>query len=250
MKIHLKSEQQIAIMSEGGKKLARVRNELFKLVNPGVSAWDIELAAVRLIANEGAEASFKKVPGYHWATCINVNTGAVHGIPHKEIIFQEDDVVSIDVGVFFKDFHTDTAVTKYLGVKEEKTHLLSVGRQAVKNAIKAAKVGNTIKDIAFAYESTLSKGGLNPIRSLTGHGVGRELHEDPYVPCFVGNSPEERVKIVPGMTLALEVMYTEGSGELKLDKDGWTLRTKDATIAALFEETVAITEKGTLILTK
>lgn len=250
MHIHLKDEKQIKIMAEGGAKLARVRDALYDLINPGVSAWDIELAAVRLIANEGAEASFKKVPGYHWATCINVNTGVVHGIPKKETIFEEDDVVSVDVGVYFKGFHTDTAVTKYLGVKEQKVHFLSVGRQAVKNAIKEAKVGNTIKDIAHAYESTLKKAGLNPIRSLTGHGVGRELHEDPYVPCFVGNSPEERVKIVPGMTLALEVMYTEGSGELKLDKDGWTLRTKDATIAALFEETVAVTQEGTLILTK
>ncbi len=250
MHIPLKDERAISAMKEGGEKLAKVKKALYELVNPGVSAWDIELAAVKLIANEGGEASFKKVPGYKWATCINVNSGVVHGIPKKETIFAEGDVVSVDVGMFYKGFHTDTAISKYLGVDESKVHFLSVGREAVKNAIKEARVGKTIGDIARAYERTLTDAGFNPIKSLTGHGVGRELHEDPYIPCFVSGAPEERVKIVPGMTLALEVMYTEGSGQLKLDKDGWTLRTKDGTIAALFEETVAVTATSTLILTK
>ena len=249
-KVELKTPEEIAIMAEGGKKLGRVKNALFDLVKPGMSAMDVEEAAVRLIKAEGAEASFKRVPGYHWATCINVNSGVVHGIPKKETIFEENDVLSIDVGVYYKGFHTDTAISKYLGTDPKRAKFLEVGRQALNNAIKKAIAGNKIGDISRAYEETLTKAHLNPVRSLTGHGVGRELHEDPYIPCFVGNSADERVTIVPGMTLALEVMYTEGSGELKLEKDGWTLRTKDATISALFEETVAVTATGTQILTR
>ncbi len=249
-KITIKTDAEIAIMAEGGKKLARVKKALYKLVLPGISAMQIEEAAVDLIKKEGAEASFKKVRGYHWATCINVNTGVVHGIPKKETIFEEGDVVSIDVGIFYKGFHTDTAITKYLGHDPKIIKFLETGQKAVKNAIAAATVGNTIGDIAQAYEEVLTKAKLHPIWSLTGHGVGRDLHEDPYIPCYVGGSTHERVTIKPGMTLALEVMYTEGSGDIALDKDGWTLRTKDAKIAALFEETVAVTPRGTKILTK
>ena len=237
-------------MSEGGAKLARVRDALFELIKPGLTAMDIEEAAVRLIKEEGAEASFKKVQGYSWATCINVNTGVVHGIPKKSTVFKENDVVSVDVGVYFRGFHTDTAVTKYLGKNPEIIKFLEIGKRAVKNAIAAATAGNKIGDIARAYEDTLKSAHLNPIWTLTGHGVGRELHEDPYIPCYVGHTADERVIIEPGMTLALEVMYTPGSGDIVLDEDGWTLRTKDAKIAALFEETVAVTPKGTKILTQ
>lgn len=249
-KITIKTPEEMAVMAEGGKILAYVRDELFKIVAPGVTAWDVEMAADRLIKEKGAFPSFKKVQGYSWATCINVNTGVVHGIPRKETVFEDGDVVSVDVGVFYKGFHTDTAVTKYLGKDPKIVKFLETGRRALNNAIKQAKAGNTIGDIAKAYQDTLNRASLNPVRSLTGHGVGKNLHEDPYIPCFTSNSASERVKIVPGMTLALEVMYTFGSGDLTLDNDGWTLRTKDAKLAALFEETVAIGVTGTSILTR
>lgn len=249
-KVTIKTPKEIEIMARGGKILSETKKYLYDLVKPGVSAWDIEVAADHFIKEHGAFPSFKKVPGYSWATCINVNNGVVHGIPKKETIFEKNDVISVDVGVFLDGFHTDSAISKYLGSEPRIVKFLETGRAALNKAIKNAVEGNTIGDISKAYEEVLSEANLNPIRSLTGHGVGRELHEDPYIPCFASNSASERVKITKGMTLALEVMYTEGSGNLVLDKDGWTLRTKDGKISALFEETVAITDKGTVILTK
>lgn len=248
-KVTLKTPEQIEIMAKGGKILSETKKYLYKLVEPGVSAWEIEVAADKFIKDQGAFPSFKKVPGYSWATCVNVNTGVVHGIPKKETVFEKGDVVSVDVGVYLDGFHTDSAITKYLGKDPKIVKFLEIGRKSLKAAIKEAKEGNTIGDISKAYEKVLFQANLNPIWSLTGHGVGRDLHEDPYVPCFYSNSASERVKIAKGMTLALEVMYTEGNGDLVLDRDGWTLRTKDAKISALFEETVAITDKGTIILT-
>lgn len=247
--LNLKTEDDIKKMAEGGAILAEAKKVLYKAIEVGVSAWDIETLADSFIRKAGAEPSFKKVPGYKWATCVNINSGAVHGIPKKETIFKKEDVISVDVGVYYRGFHTDSACSKYLGTDPGKKKFLEVGRKSLDAAIASAIAGNTIGDISKAYETVLKGGGYNPIWSLTGHGVGRELHEDPYIPCFYKKTRESRVTIVPGMTLALEVMYTTGSGDIVLDKDGWTLRTRDGTIAALFEETVAITQEGTIVLT-
>lgn len=248
-KIDLKTEEEMAIMLEGGKKLGVIKKALAQKVKPGVSAWEIEEEAIRLISEAGGEASFKKVAGYKWATCVNVNDGVVHGIPKKETIFKEGDVVSIDVGLFYKGFHTDTAISVTLSDDPEKKKFLEIGRRAVNAGIKQAKAGRTIGDISEAIEKEFKSAGLTPVESLTGHGVGRQLHEAPLIPCFVSGSRDEQVKIVEGMTLAIEVMYTGGSGEIKVENDGWTIRTKDAKIAALFEETVALTGRGPIVLT-
>ncbi len=248
-KINLKTPEEIEIMAEAGQKLHRVREQVRKAVKAGVSAWDIEALTTKLILEEGAKPSFKMVPGYRWSTCINVNDGVVHGIPKKETVLQDNDIVSVDLGLYFKGFHSDTAFSVYLGDDPKIKNFLLLGQETLKKAIAQTKKGKKIGDISKAIESNLEKAGARPIYSLTGHGIGRELHEYPHIPGFVSGAREEHLEIVPGMVLAVEIMYTNGSGDIKIDKDGWTLRTRDAKIAALFEETVAIGEKGSSVLT-
>jgi methionyl aminopeptidase len=249
-KFELKTKEELEIMLEGGKKLARVKHALFDMVKAGVSAYDIEEAAMRLIKEEGAEPSFTKVPKYHWATCVNVNDGIVHGIPKKETVFEKGDLVSVDVGLFYKGFHTDTSFSVGVDVDPQKSHFLEVGRRALNRGIEKAKVGNKIYDISEAIEKVLREEGLTPVNGLVGHGVGRSLHENPQIPTFTYGVREQSPEIVVGAALAIEVMYTEGNGEIKLDKDGWTILTEDGTISGLFEETVLVTDKGSIVATK
>ncbi len=248
-KVTPKTPEELAIMQEGGRRLAKVRDHLFDEVKEGVSAGEIERIANEMIESEGGQASFKMVPRYKWATCVNVNDGVVHGIPHPHIVFKQGDLVSVDVGMYYKGFHTDTSFSKLIGKDLKKQEFLDAGKESLANAIKAAIVGNTVGDISHAMEQTLKKYHLNPIKALTGHGIGKNLHEDPLIPCFVSNQSYERTKLIEGMTIAIEVMYTEGSGNLVLEDDSWTLSTKDAKIASLFEETVAVTSAGPIILT-
>lgn len=251
--IKIKSDSEIKIMAEGGKKLAKVRSELEKAVKPGVSAWEIEELANKLIKSLGAEASFKKVPGYSWATCVNVNEGVVHGIPKKEIVFKNGDLVSVDVGVYFKGFHTDTSTTVLIGKDEGKQRFLNAGKQALDRAIEQIRVGKRIYDISATIELIITGAGFTPIRALTGHGVGKQLHEEPYIPCFVPKGAASQSKsplIQKGMVFAVEVMYTLGGFDLVTEEDGWTIATRNGKISALFEETVAVGQGGPVVLTK
>lgn len=246
----IKTENELAIMAEAGKKLAKVKNELKSLIKPGENALEIEETAQKLIKKSGAEASFTKVPNYHWATCINVNAGLVHGIPKAETVFAAGDLVSVDLGLKNKGFHSDTSFS--IGVEASKTTeaFLEVGRQAFKAATEAAKPGNRIFDISMAIEEVVEAAGFSPIRALTGHGIGRELHEEPQIPCFTFGERAKSPEIVPGMALAIEVMYAQGKPEVILDKDEWTITMRDGKISALFEETVAISKHGPLVLTE
>lgn len=248
-KMELKTKEEIAIMAEGGRKLARVKTGLKEAVLSGRNADDIERLARKLIKEEGAEASFRMVPGYRWATCINVNDGLVHGIPRKSLVFGEGDIVSVDVGLYYKGFHTDTSFSVLIGKDPELMKFLEVGRKALRRAIEAAKVGRKLGDVSKAMSDTLGEGGYSPVTALVGHGIGRSLHEDPMVPCYTGYQGEDLI-LAEGTTLAIEVMYAMGSGEVKTDSDGWTIRTKDGKMAALFEETVAISHDGTTVLTE
>ncbi len=248
-KVSIKNKSEIKKMIEGGKKLARVKKSLANKIAAGVNAADIEKEAERLIEKEGGEASFKMVPGYYWATCVNVNEGLVHGIPKAEIVFKKGDVVSVDVGMYYKGFHTDTSFTVGVEASPEIEKFLTMGRSALQNAIDKARVGNRIYDISSAIEDTLKAGGATPIRALVGHGVGRALHEEPQIPCFTQGARERSSLISPGMVLAIEVMYAQGTPDVVTLPDGWTISMADGKISALFEETVAITKHGPLILT-
>lgn len=247
--IDIKSDREIKIMVQGGAKLARVKDALGKAVKTGGNAEEIENLAVNLIKKEGAEISFNKVPGYRWATCVTVNAGLVHGIPVKSLVFKKGDVVSVDVGLFYKGFHTDTSISVGLDVTPEIRKFLNTGKQALANAISKARMGNYLYEISRAIEETVEKAGYTTIKALVGHGVGRELHEDPQIPCFVPGRIEDSPKLEAGMTLAIEIMYAQGRDAVTLMPDGWTIAMQDGKISALFEETVAVTKAGPKVLT-
>lgn len=249
-KITIKTEEEMKIMAEGGAKLSRVKKALVKAVKPGVNAWDIEILARKLIKEEGAEGSFDKVPNYKWMTCINVNDGVVHGIPKKSVVFKDGDVISVDVGIYYKGFHTDTAISVYLGGDQKIKDFLSAGKKADLDGIVQVKKGKMIRDISSAIEKRLLANNLKPVWALTGHGVGRELHEEPNIACYTSDDPIGELVIREGFVLAVEVMFTTGKGEIKQDSDGWTLRTKDGKMAGLWEETIAVTKNGPVVLTQ
>jgi methionyl aminopeptidase len=250
VKILAKTPDELKLMIEGGKKLARVKNRLSKAVKVGIAASHIENLATELIEKEGGEPSFKKVPGYHWSTCVNINEGVVHGIPKKEVEFSQGDVVSVDVGMYYRGFHTDTSFTVGLGIDKKKKKFLKAGERALNAAIAKARAGARIYDISEAIESNLAPFGYNPVKSLVGHGVGRQLHEEPQIPGITYGERRNSPIIPEGATLAIEVIYSMGSPDIELGRDGWTLSMRDGKISALYEETIAVTKKGTIVLTR
>jgi len=195
MKIPLKSPEEIKIMQEGGRKLSAVLRQLVEMAKPGVTLADVEKRAQDLIKKTGGVPGFARVAGYKWATCINVNDGIVHGIPDETEI-KEGDVVSVDIGLFYKGLNTDTCRTVYAqslsqkpkakSQKHEDINLfLKTGKQALEEAIKQAKVGNRVGHISRAIQKRIEGAGYSSVRNLTGHGVGKKLHEPPQIPCFL-----------------------------------------------------------------
>jgi len=249
-KFSLKTPEELEIMTEGGRKLSFIKNELVKASKVGVSAATIDNLAEKLILESGGKPSFKMVKGYSWSTCINVNEGVVHGVPLKSLIFKEGDLVSIDLGLYYKGFHTDTSISFDLNGSKEVKNFLNAGKLAFDNAVSSIDPGKSyVFDISKAIEDTVKKYDYRPILDLTGHGIGKNLHENPYIPCFTEGLRIETPKIVPGMALAIEVMYVKGSPSLVKENDGWTIVTRDAKIAGLFEDTIIVTEKGSRIIT-
>lgn len=236
-------------MTEGGKRLGEVRETIVSKIGPGVKLLELEQLANSLINKSGGEAAFKQVPGYEWATCININEGVVHGIPSAYEI-QDGDVVSVDVGMIYRGWHTDTSTTVVAGkANPAKQKLLEVGKLALAAAIKQARVGRRIGHISHAMERVLRQGDFSPVKALTGHGIGRALHEFPPIPCFLEGRAEDTAVINEGMGLAIEAIYTAGRPETKVAADGWTVVTVDGSLAGLFEETAFITAQGPLVLT-
>ncbi len=234
-------------MAEGGHKLAQIRNKLVSAVKPGISTAELDSLADKLITQAGGQASFKMVPGYHWATCMNVNQVVVHGIPNQQKL-KADDLVGIDVGLYWKGYHTDTSVT--VKVNSNSNRFLEMGKEALKKAIDKAKPGNRVADISRAMQQTVEDAGFSVVRALTGHGIGKHLHEQPAIPCFIVGSYSNSPKLEAGMVLAIEIMYNQGQSEVVYQNDdGWTIITADGKISGLFEETVVVTAKGPIVLT-
>lgn len=239
--IHIKNREEIEIMARGGKISGQVLKETLDLVAPGISTLELDSFAERRMLELSGEPAFKGYEGYHFATCININDGIVHGIPGSYSI-AKGDLVSIDLGVIYSGFNTDVSWTVVAGKgSKENERFLEIGRSALQKAIGKCKVGNRIGDISYALQAEVEKAGYNVARDLVGHGVGRKLHEDPQVPCY--GRPTTGMELREGMTLAIEVIYTLGSPKLKVLPDGWTMATKDGSMSGLFEQTVAI-ERG------
>lgn len=252
--ISIKNQDQIRVMTEGGKKLAWVLNQVLKEVKPGVALWQLDKLSENLIEKQGGKPSFKMVPKYHWTTCININEGVVHGIPDKYRL-RENDLVKIDMGMFYQGFHLDMARTVLVPrtedkeQSEEKKRFLRVGEKALKKAINAARAGNRVGHISQAMEKELRKAGFSPIEALTGHGVGKKLHEEPQIPCLLWGEIEATPLLKKGMVLAIEVIYAQGKPDLVINDDNWTIKTADRKLSGLFEKTVVIDKEKPLVLT-
>lgn len=251
--IPIKSEEELAIMAEGGRRLVWVFEKVFREIKPGVRLSFLEDLANQLIASQGGQPSFKMVKGYHWATCICVNQGVVHGIP-GEYQIKKADLVSLDMGMYYGGFHTDMARTLRVRMQNGKCKMqndkfLEAGKRALKKAIEVAKPGNRLGHISRAIEQEIRKAGFRPVEALTGHGIGKELHEEPLIPGLVKDEIEKTPILKPGMTLAIEVIYAQGQPDLVIKEDGWTIETEDQKLAGLFEDTIVITKTGPQVLT-
>ncbi len=252
--IDIKTPDELVAMTEGGKKLGVILQQLLAASKPGISLLAIESQAMDLIAKTGGSPSFVTVPGYRWATCLCVNEVVVHGIPTERKL-SEGDVLTIDVGMFYKGLHTDTAWTKIVGraqgkEQSEKERFLKVGEDALWKAIDQARAGNHVGYISQAIQSTIEKAGYGVVRTLVGHGVGKGIHEEPQIPGLLKGRIEDTPELCSGMTIAIEVIYTMGSPVVVYDNDdGWSIATKDRSLSSVFEHTVAITGGVPIVLT-
>ena len=246
--VSIKSEREIKLMREAGKILARVHEELGKAIEPGMSTMDIDRLGERLIRSYGCIPSFKNYNGYPASICVSVNDEVVHGIPKKDRILQEGDIVSLDAGLIYKGYHSDAARTHAVGrISPEAQQLIDVTRQSFFEGIKYAKAGNHLHDISAAIGNYAQQFGYGVVRDLVGHGIGTHLHEDPQIPNF----PQKRrgIRLVPGMTLAIEPMINQGRADVEWLNDDWTVVTQDGSLSAHYENTVLITEGEPEILT-
>lgn len=250
MKIYLKTPKEIKIMQEGGRMLAQILSQLSKKAKVGINLLEIEKKACKLIKKTGGKPSFKMVSNYNWVTCLNINEGVVHGVP-RNYELKREDLLTIDIGLFYKGLHTDTSYTLRVQTQNSKKidGFLETGRRALRKAIKEAIPGNHVGHISAKIQEIIEGAGNSCIRTLTGHGIGQKLHEPPSVPCFLKGEIKETPKLKKGMTLAIEVIYAKGAPEVVTDKnDDWTIKTADGKMAAVFEETIAVLKKP-LILT-
>ena len=241
MAISIKSKAEIELMREAGRILALTHNELAKQVKPGMSTLEVDRIGEEIIRSYGCIPSFLNYNGYPASICVSINEEVVHGIPCKEKIIQEDDIVSLDAGVIYKGFHSDAARTLIMpGASEEVRKLVQVTKESFFVGIKQAVAGNHVKDIGKAIQEYVEGFGYSVVRDLIGHGVGANLHEDPEVPNYA--TLRRGAKLKPGMTIAVETMINLGVYDVYWESDDWTVVTEDGMPSAHYENTILITE--------
>ncbi len=247
--IVLKTTRELALMKEACRISAGALRVAGEAVRPGVSTAEIDRIAYEYIKSQGAEPNFLHLYGFPATACISVNDEVIHGIPSKKRILKEGDIVSIDLGAKKHGFNGDNAATFACGkISAEAQRLIDVTRESLYEAIKVAVPGGKIGDIGSCVQRYCEERGFSVVREYTGHGVGKELHEDPAVPNY--GTAGRGVRLLPGMTIAIEPMINQGTKAIKRLSDGWTVKTADGKLSAHFENTVAITKDGPVILTK
>ena len=245
--VHYKTEEDIQVIKESARVLGLVHGEVAKRIRPGVKTKDLDKVAEEFIQDHGGSPSFKNYHGFPAALCISVNETVVHGFPGGYEL-KDGDIISIDCGVLYKGFHSDSAYTYPLPeASAEVLNLLDRTYESLYAGIEQAKAGNRIGDIGFAIQTYVEKFGYGVVRELVGHGVGKDLHEDPEVPNY--GKRGKGVKIMPGMVFAIEPMINMGTKSVVQEADGWTIRTQDKKPSAHFEHMVAIYKDRTEILT-
>ncbi len=248
--ITIKSARELALMREAGRIVAEVLAEIRQAVVPGITTADLEAIADRVIVGKyGAIPSFKGYRGFPGTICASINEQIVHGIPGDRVLDQ-GDIISIDVGVIYKGFHGDSAITVAVGeIDAESQHLMDATAESLKVGIEAAKPGRYTTDISKAIQECAEGYGYSVVREYTGHGIGRNMHEDPQIPNYFEPRLGGRVRLRPGMTFALEPMVNAGDWRTRVLEDHWTVVTADGTRSAHYEHTVAVTRNGPEILT-
>ncbi len=248
MSVTIKSKHEIELMREAGRLLEIVHKELADAIRPGISTYELDKIGERKIRSLGCEPNFLNYNGFPASFCISVNDEVVHGIPHKGRILQEGDIVSIDAGLIYEGMHSDAARTYGVGkITPEAQQLIDVTRECFFRGIRFAKAGHRLHEISNAIADYAESFGYGIVRDLVGHGVGHELHEDPQIPNFRQRS--RGIRLVSGMTLAIEPMINAGRADVEWLDDDWTVVTEDGSLSAHYENTVLITDGEPEILT-
>jgi methionyl aminopeptidase len=246
--IELKSAREIGLMRRGGHILADVVDRLRDTVKPGMSTLEIDEGVESFITARGAKPAFKGYRGFPATVCISINEEVVHGIPSAQRRIEEGDIVGLDLGCIVEGYYADCAFTLAIGdVPPKVQQLLDVTRESLDQAIQECRPGRRLSDVSHAVQAHVERHGFAVVRAFVGHGIGRALHEDPQVPNF--GDPGRGPQLRPGMVLAIEPMVTMGSWEVKVLDDGWTAVTRDGSLAAHFEHTIAVTDAEPEVLT-
>ena len=248
MAITIKTEQEIELMRESCRLLSLVHKEMEEKLRPGMTTKEIDIMCDTMIRKLGCIPNFKNYNGYPASVCVSVNDEVVHGIPTKHRVLRDGDIVSLDMGLIYKGYHSDAARTHAVGeITSEAKQLIEVTRQSFFEGIKMAKAGNHLHDISNAIAAYVKPYGYGIVRDLVGHGIGTQLHEDPQIPNFA--QLRRGPKLRAGMTLAIEPMINMGRADVEWLDDGWTVVTEDGSLSAHYENTILITEGEPEILT-
>lgn len=247
--IILKSKKEIEFIREAGKIVANAHEMLREAIKPGISTFELDEIAYRAIVKHHASPSFKGYGGFPASICASKNDVVVHGIPRKDDILMEGDIISIDIGAEYKGYHGDAAKTHPVGkITEDDAGLIRETRESFYKGIEQALVGKRLSDISHAIQSHVEAFGFSVVREFVGHGVGRSLHEDPQIPNY--GPPDRGPRLESGMVLAIEPMINQGTYKVQVLEDGWTVKTIDGKKSSHYEHTIAITDNGPDILTK
>ena len=246
--ISIKTPEEIKIMAEAGKILAKVIKQLMKMIEPGITTKELNRVAEALILSYGAKPAFKNYEGFPATLCTSINKVIVHGVPSNYKL-KQGDIISLDIGLIWQGFFADMAVTAPVGkVDSEVLRLIRITKKALKRGIKKARQGNTFGDIGNTIQRYVESQGFNVVRDLCGHGIGKQLHEDPQILNYGKRHTGPKIK--QGMVFCLEPMVTIGDYKLKKSDDGFGFETKDGSLSAHFEHQMAVTENGVKVLTE
>ena len=247
--IQLKNSVQIAAMREAGRITGEALIVARDSIRPGMSTKELDTLIRQHIEHRGAKPSFLGLYGFPGSACISINDEVIHGIPSKDRILEEGDIVKIDVGAFYKGYHGDSARTFPVGkISDEAARLIEATKQSFYRGMDAFREGNRIGDIGYAVDSHVQSFGFSVVRRYVGHGIGRDVHESPDVPNY--GTPGRGSRLCTGMVLAIEPMVNVGTFEVRQLADGWTVKTADGSLSAHYENTVALTEDGPVNLTE
>ncbi len=247
--VTLKSTQEIEKLRNANRLVAEFFAKVGEVIEAGISTYDLEVLSEDFLERHNVESAFKGYMGYPANLCVSVNSEVVHGIPREDKVLKEGDIVSIDFGLKSDGFYGDSAKTFPVGkVSQNAITLMKVTEKALSLGIEAAKKGNRLFDIGWTVQRHVEENGFSVVRDFVGHGIGRKLHEEPQVPNF--GEKGRGIKLLPGMVLALEPMVNEGTYEVRVKNDGWTVVTSDGKLSAHFEHSVAITENGPMVLSE